>query len=144
MRIKDIISLICIIMVVAFTNVMAAGMVDITLAWYSPMKNVDSSPVEDLAGFYLYQRADTNFVHQQNIITSIFENVPPIPNPTYTNEEGEIYGDEFMVDLQLTTSSWFAVTAVDFAGNESDFNPPLFVDVTEPEHPLNFHFNRKP
>ena len=137
---KEIIGLILVIILAAFINVVSAGGITVTLGWTAPLTNVDDSPVEDLAGFRLYQRSDTNFVSGQDIITSHFDNVIAAPQYQGTNEFGEAMGEEYTNNVEVLTSSWFAVTAVDFSGNESDFSKPLWVDVLSPSTPQNLHY----
>jgi len=131
-----------IISIITFTivNVMAAITNDATLGWAAPMKNIDGSPLEDLDGFNLYAQDNTNFVHGENVFTSLFEGVNPVPIPSFTNEEGEIYGDVYSIDVKITTGMWYTATALDFAGNESAFSDPWWSDVTAPRDPTNVYF----
>lgn len=97
----------------------------VTLAWTAPLTNVDDTPVDDLAGFRLYQRADTNFTQMEDVVAVITNAVNPAPA---TNEE-------YTAELILTDSAWFTVTAFDGSGNESAFALPLLVDLAAPSAP---------
>jgi len=122
-------------------SLIAADPVKVTFYWSAPLTNVDDTPAVDLAGFNFYIGFDTNFMPGQNIVTSIFENINPAPQIQGTNDNGLIYGDEYSLDWSSNTSYWTAVTAVDFAGNESDFSELLWLDVTVPDPPTNLFLN---
>ena len=112
-------ALIC--LAIALTPALA-GAASVTLAWTAPVQNEDSSQVEDLAGFNLYLRPDTNFVPSQDIIVTMLEGVNPAPSAA----------EEYSVEVDVAQTVWFSVTAVDYAGNESAFSTPLLVDMLAP------------
>jgi len=115
--------------------------VEITLHWTSPVENTDGSPLEDLAGFNVFFRSDTNFVHGQDIVMTFTEGVNQVPQVQGTNEQGEAYGDKYSVQLMMPTNAWVTVTAFDLYGNESYFSPsPLWIDVLAPHSPVNYYW----
>jgi len=123
---------------VLFTiNTYASDPVNATLRWSAPVENIDDTPIEDLGGFNLYQRPDTNFVTSEDIVTSLTENIIAAPQIQGTNALGQAYGEEYHVAYTISNSSWFTVTAFDLHGHESDFAPPLWTDIETPHPPTN-------
>lgn len=77
----------------------------LTVIWQHPASNVDGSPLIDLAGFNLYG-AQTGDPADLQLITTI--------------NNGGI--DRFLVESLAPGSYYFAVTAFNNAGAESDFS----------------------
>lgn len=77
-----------------------------TLTWEAPTTNVDGSPITDLGGYRIYYSQVLG---------------------TYTDADSRDVGNVTSVNIQNTVGSlkgqWcFVVTAVDIAGNESEFS----------------------
>lgn len=76
----------------------------VTLSWETPVSSADGRPMADLSGFNIYygrsSRAYTDIVDAGNVRTYDLRQFPP---GTY----------------------YFAVTAYDAAGNETDFSPEV-------------------
>lgn len=98
----------------------SAPAAEITIGWTAPVENEDGSSVDDLAGFNLYQRPDTNWIAGQDEI------LVPATNPSPGPDE------DYEVTFAIDRSWWYAATAVDEAGNESAFSEPLLVDIVAP------------
>jgi len=83
-----------------------------TVTWSLPMTNADGSPLSDLAGFRLhYGTASQNYTTIEDI--------------------GDAKTTSSMID-ELEPGTWyFAVTAIDYAGNESDYS----LEVTKEVNP---------
>lgn len=83
----------------------------VTLEWDAPTQDADGQPLEDLAGYRLYYS-------------------PTLP-PTGADGVRMDLGLEERVTVTGLPAGvfFFAVTALDTAGNESDLSAPLEVDV---------------
>ena len=88
-----------------------------TLNWDIPTTNTDGTALTDLAGFKVYYGATTN----------IYTSVVTVPSPT-TNH--------YIMTLS-TGTYYFAVTAYNTSGSESDFSNEIvkFVAGTRPSPP---------
>lgn len=79
--------------------------VDVTVGWDAPTENTDGSPLTDLAGFRVYY----------GLTSGVYTVVSPLIVPEqYTT-----------TNLNMETTYYFAVTALDTSGNESDFSEEL-------------------
>ncbi len=88
----------------------ATGTNSAILNWDPPATNVDGTPLTDLAGYKIYYGTTSC-----NVTSSCsYDHVITIDDPTVTSYE--------VTDLQPGTTYYFAVTAFDTAGNESDYS----------------------
>ena len=81
----------------------------VTLAWDAPTTDAQGNPLVDLSGYRLY------YISEGSAADST---VLEIGDSTQVTVNGLVAGDYA-----------FAVTAVDMAGNESDFSEPLLATV---------------
>ena len=76
----------------------------VTLSWQTPVSSTDGSPMADLSGFNIFYgkspQSYTDMIDAGNVRTYVLQNVPA---GTY----------------------YFAITAYDSAGNETDFSPEV-------------------
>ena len=112
---KTIISFIFILLFI-FVIPVFAGTSNVTLQWDAPTTNVDGTPLTDLAGYKVYYGNEsgnyTNNIDVNNITTYEITN---LADGTY----------------------YFAVTAYDTSGNESDYSNEVnkTLDATSPSVP---------
>lgn len=86
----------------------------VTLAWDAPSTDAMGNALEDLAGFRIYHS-------------------PVMPPDGPEGTRIEVGGaTEYTVQDLAAGSYWFAVTAVDASGNESDLSEALRVEVGAP------------
>ena len=83
-------------------NILIAAAIAMTLAWTPPTTNEDGSPLTDLAGHKMYLGTESG-------LYSVVVDVGMETNGTFEN-------------LSENITYYFAVTAYDLAGNESDFS----------------------
>ncbi|GAB4388539.1 MAG: hypothetical protein Kow0025_08450 [Thermodesulfovibrionales bacterium] len=93
------------VVIVALPSLASASV--ITLAWEAPTTKVDGSPLGDLAGFKLY-----------------YGTLPGNYSATLDAGAATTYQ---MTDLEPGATYYFAVTAYDASGNESDFSNEVAV-----------------
>ena len=78
---------------------------DVTLAWASPANNIDTTPLTDLAGYRVYYgTASQSYTTIRDVGLVTTATVPNLPSGS---------------------TCFFAVTAYDTAGNESDFSTEM-------------------
>jgi len=77
---------------------------EVTLTWSAPTTNADGTPLTDLAGYKIYYGTESG--NYSNIV-----------------DVGYLDGAEVSYSLELTDNRYyFAVTAYDTSGNESDYS----------------------
>ena len=103
--------------VLAVVFVLAAMVVtaaaDVTFSWDPPTTNVDNTPLTDLAGYNLYYGTESgNYTDMVDVGCAV-----SCPEPTGSEEETYTISG-----LSDGVVYYFAVTAYDTAGNESDYS----------------------
>lgn len=85
-----------------------------TLSWEAPATNADGTPLDDLSGYKVYY-GKTSGVYGEIMDVSLTDT----PNfPEYT-----------LTALESGTRYYFAVTAYDTSGNESNFSEEVYKDI---------------
>ncbi len=124
MKVKAfLISLILLIISLSYSPVWAETLM---FAWEPPTTRVDGSPITNLAGYRLYW--GTSSRNYTNSIVVYFCRACPQPSPDITENE--------CLPLQPNTTYYFAVTAFDSDGNESDFSNEVFKTTRSATNPL--------
>jgi hypothetical protein len=98
---------------------------EVSLAWDAPTNNIDGTPLTDVAGYRIYHGFQSGNY-------SDFTNVVNVTTARVTN-------------LQLGLTNYFTVTALNRAGNESDYSAELVVfRPVEPPAPIDSDANGLP
>lgn len=98
---------------------------EVSLAWDAPTNNIEGTPLTDVAGYRIYHG-------YQSGKYSDFTNVVNVTTARVTN-------------LQLGLTNYFAVTALNREGNESDYSRELVVfRPVEPQVPIDSDANGLP
>ena len=97
----------------------------LTLAWNAPTLNEGGTPINDLAGFKVYEDSVSNMTSAV-LINTVTNGVNQNPS----------YGDTYQVDVTPSSNDvWFAVTSFDLSGNESSNSPSLYFTDETPTAP---------
>jgi len=87
----------------------------ITLAWAAPTLNTDGTPVNDLAGFRVYEAPAEDMVDAV-IVSTVTNGVVNAPS----------WDTSYSVSVTPASNGvWYAVKSFDFSGQESDYSDPL-------------------
>ena len=95
-------------------NILTLAIWSIVLGWNAPTFNADNTPLNDLAGFNVYEGATSNTV--TTLLTTMTNGVSQVPS----------YGDAYQYQFEPSSNDlWFAVSAIDMSGNESVLSPAV-------------------
>lgn len=106
-----------VIMLLSITSKASAEVVHVS--WSPPIENVDGSPLTDLAGYNIYWGTSSRtYSNMATVLTCT-----ACPDPVGAERE------QTCTALEPGKTYYFAVTAFDLSGNESDFSNEVMKDI---------------